>query len=805
MICIFTGYRTRLFLITLALMLLCFFSAAAENSAFSVKCVGRIVSHSENAFSVQAPDNGTCVITVYDSYHVYRVIRQEVCKGENKIPWDGCSYNLEKLNTGSYSFDCSFVSSDGQTYTYRFKASVANNAQFLQFALPSSDTVYLSDPDEWFLETKTILDGKIRLEFFRNGMDSPGYSVLMTMHKGRVEHFTFSKLAGKSEILPGSYTVRVFETGRPDRMIEFPLNVSDEIPVRESVCVTGDIMPQDLSDDSALWRSMTEPAVVVDKDYTDHQDVYADMDSKSSVLGTLHGQTQCLSVLEICGEWARISAWNHEDASRIEGWVPYGLLKVVYPSCEYGLLLNKKEQTLSVYYHGKKIETLLVSTGRMDKEKYFRETSAGCFVTGLHRVDFSTLGSRYDFVIQYDGGNLLHQIPYFSGGNKDFTYGKANLGSKASHACIRIQDEPGAMEGINAYWIWTHIPYHTKLIILDDQEEREKEKALLAGEKPRYKSPGTVTFGAEKAESGSIIITFGGDVIPGDREGAQNGRNSFKKAAEQYGTGFSFSNIANLFREDDLTCLDLACVLKSDGKNADKTKKSTIRGLPEYAELFSSTSVELLCLSNYNMHDYKTEGFESTVQALEGIAEWTASGRPRVLSVKGLKFGFGSCSQKEFLKNPHIIDSDIAALKAEECDYIIYQCCWGEEKDTGHNTLQESMARSCVRAGANLVIGHHPTSVQGIDYINGIPVVYGTGRLIAGGTTAVKSYDALIVRAVFSAEGKEKSPRLQLIPVLCSSSAENRQNDYRPVIAEGEDMRRIMEAVKADTPYIIGE
>ena len=238
-------------------------------------------------------------------------------------------------------------------------------------------------------------------------------------------------------------------------------------------------MPERGADDSDIWAAMMQPSVVVDIDYLEHQKILAAPEEKAESLGTLHGQSQGLQVLEISGEWARIGAWNHEEGEYVEGWVPLGRLKVVEPNPEYGILIDKKDQSLTLYYHGQRIERLLVSTGKMDKGHYDRETSAGCFLTGLHRVDFSTQGSKYDFVIQYDGGNLLHQIPYSSDGRRDFTKGKTGLGQKASHACIRIQDEPGEENGINAYWIWTHIPYRTRVIILDDPEERRAEKQRL--------------------------------------------------------------------------------------------------------------------------------------------------------------------------------------------------------------------------------------------------------------------------------------------------------------------------------------
>lgn len=808
MITIRYRYLSAAAAILLFICMLSVFSAsgASGDSSFTVQKVGNMVSHTDNILSVSAPEEGDLFVTVYDEYHVYRIFSQHIPEGESRVVWDGCSYNLEKLNTKTYSFSCELTGLSGKTYSCSFRSPVVNNAQYLQFALPSAAEVYLLSPDDWFLEAKTILDGKITVAFQAEGVDNPVISVQKTMHKGRVEHFTFSQLVGKTLPEPGEYTVIVYEVSRPDNQYAFPLQVISDAAPEEGIPITGNIMPADGADDETLWQIMTEPAVVVDIDYLDHQNVYQEKDIKSRVLGTLHGQTQCLSVFEINEEWARIGAWNHEDASYVEGWVPVSVLKLIHPSGEYGLLLDKKAQTLTVFYHGNRIETLLVSTGRMAESKYIRETSAGCFVTGLHRVDFSMEGSRYDFVIQYDGGNLLHQIPYSSAGVKDYSRGKPYLGSKASHACIRIQDEPGKNAGINAYWIWTHIPYHTKLIILDDKEEREKEIAVLSGNTPYFNHSGTIESDPRfeaVSDDNKVLITFGGDVIPGDREGSQNTRNSFKNTIEKFGIEYPFSSLAGLFRQDDLTCVNLECVLKENARNADQRKKATFRGLPEYAAMFSSASVELVNLVNDHTDDYKDDGYESTLSALDGIAAVIGKDRLRIIEIKGCLFGFGACTEKEYISDYHIIENDIRILKEAGCAYIIYQCHWGEDKGTHHTNLQNAMARACERAGADLVIGHHPNSPQGIDYINEMPVVYSLGKLVYGGSSGTKTYDALIARAVFSVNGDKETPVLQLVPVLCSSLSAEKTNDYRPVIAEGEDRIRILETIQADSPYLV--
>ena len=788
------------------LLLLCAFllwipaARAEENVPFSVKRDGQMISHARNSFTVTAPEDGVFSVTVRDQVCTYRVIREAVRKGTQTVEWDGCGYNGETLAAQYYTFEFALEGESGQRYSFAFDSPIVGNAQHLKFVLPSGAAASLAEPDEWFLEVKSVLDGTLILDFCPENSPEPVFSAKMTLHLRRVEHFTLGQILGKKRLEPGNYTVRAYEATRPDEAAVFSLRVEAEALPDEPVWITGEIMPDREAGDAELWRCMTEPAVVVDIDCTAHQKIYSEPDAGSPVLGTLHGQTQCLSVYEIRDGWAKIGAWNHEDASYAEGWVPAGKLKTVRPNTEYGLLLDKKAQTLTVFFRGERIETLLVSTGRMEARHFDRETSAGCFVTGLHRVDFSTQGNRYDFVIQYDGGNLLHQIPYTSDGKKDFTYGRAYLGSKASHACIRIQAEPGSRNGINAYWIWTHIPYHTKLIILDDAEEREKEKAILTGNTPAEAAeyPDSGGNGTDPGEA-AIKITFCGNVTPGNGEDYFGNPKVIGAALEQYGPEYPLNRIRELFAADDLTCANLDCVLAGNRNGEDYSRSNRLRGLPEYAEILSRGSVELVCLANDHLDDYRSDGFSSTVQALEGKAGWVGSGQSRVEEIRGVKFGFGACTEQEYLSDPGLIEKEIRALRAQGCRFVVWQCHWGEENSERHGQLQEAMARACSRAGADLVIGHHPKAVQGMDRIGGMPVLYSLGTLMESGSVRAKSYDALIVQALFYPEKEESAPEIRLIPVLSSSSAGAKTNDFQPCIAEGEDREWILRLVQKDS------
>ena len=462
--------RAAVFLLMMLFIVSMLFCVQAES--FSVKRVGNLIPFNDNAFTVNAPENGFLTIRIHDDISVYRVLEQEIETGETTIHWDGCAFNHEKLAAKNYTITAVLNCVSGKEYSIRFNTPVEYTGQCLQYLLPSSDRVSLEEPDDWFVEFRTVQKGIVTFSFLdtENESEESIFSVKTT--GGRINRITYKELTARESLHSGNYHVTAYENSRKEETFEFDIAVQNEAFERKEVFVTGEILPEDGMTEEEVWHLMQEPSVVIDIDPFKHQKVYQKKNKDSLSLGTLHGQTQALKVMNIEDEWAFIGAWNHEEAEYVEGWIPVSVLKVTEPNPDYGILINKQRQTMDIYYQGHRIDTLEVSTGRPEEKHPEQETAAGSFLTGYHRVDFSTNGKKYDYVIQYDGGNLLHQIPYDWGKDKkDFSLGRSYLGAKASHACIRIQSEPGD-NGINAYWIWTHIPYHTRVMILDDPAER---------------------------------------------------------------------------------------------------------------------------------------------------------------------------------------------------------------------------------------------------------------------------------------------------------------------------------------------
>ena len=62
-----------------------------------------------------------------------------------------------------------------------------------------------------------------------------------------------------------------------------------------------------------------------------------------------------------------------------------------------------------------------------------------------------------------------------------------------------------------------------------------------------------------------------------------------------------------------------------------------------------------------------------------------------------------------------------------ECDYLIAYIHWGTEDSNYLNSDQQRWGREFLASGADIVIGGHPHVLQGIEYVDGKPIIYSLG------------------------------------------------------------------------------
>ena len=243
-----------------------------------------------------------------------------------------------------YTLKGTLTGQSGKTYAAEAKAHMVPALQAVLFALPSDAAVYPEDRSDWFLEFKVLYTDQLVAEFFDRETDELVLTSSRQVKGGRVNLMTWQMLTGRHTVPEGTYRVRVYGQQHPSYAKEFQVVVRTGSRPVLPITVTGDIMPNREDSDREIWEKMMAPATVIDIRNVAHQRVYQEPDYDSRVLGSLHGQSQCLSVLEIRDPWVRISAWSHERGQPVEGWVPKKVLKVVLPQTEYGILVDKKSR-----------------------------------------------------------------------------------------------------------------------------------------------------------------------------------------------------------------------------------------------------------------------------------------------------------------------------------------------------------------------------------------------------------------------------------------------------------------------------
>jgi len=262
----------------------------------------------------------------------------------------------------------------------------------------------------------------------------------------------------------------------------------------------------------AIWEIMMQPITVLEGDQTENiyitnQPGISPRPYKDNCAGELHGQSQGVHVIEDDADgdgYVLIEAYTNDGtktdnsymesiaASKVQGYIKKSRLYQETPSDEYGLLIDKLRQKLYVFKAGAIISSLDVSTGLNTAKQPYNETPAGEYLTVSRVGDFkagsSTIGR---FAIRINGGTLLHEVLHDVGADgktKFYDKYEPQLGSKASHGCIRIPRRKNA-EGINMEWFWSNLPLKTKVLVWEDKGRRMYDPELPDEDLPLYRNP----------------------------------------------------------------------------------------------------------------------------------------------------------------------------------------------------------------------------------------------------------------------------------------------------------------------------
>jgi hypothetical protein len=310
----------------------------------------------------------------------------------------------------------------------------------------------------------------------------------------------------------------------------------------------------------------------------------------------------------------------------------------------------------------------------------------------------------------------------------------------------------------------------------------------------------TVTYNEDVLNAGNaqIVLTFGGDcVLASDRKDADS-PNSLHAYVKQKGMAWFFSGIKEAFADDDLSVINLECVL-ADDETGYKKRQHNFRGLPSYTEILREGSIEAVNIANNHHIDYTAAGRKSTIEALENAGiRYSGYTYLDIFEKRGIKIGFGGIRETIYLQDKTKVEKEIKQLKEQGCNYIVYSMHFGKEYDEKHNKLQTEMAHAAIDAGADLVVGTHTHVVQGIEKYKNGTIIYSLGNLVFGGNHNLTEFDAVVAKTTLDFKNYNLNQAvLELIPVHTSGSYE--YNDFKPVFAKGEAAQAILSRIAQDS------
>jgi poly-gamma-glutamate synthesis protein (capsule biosynthesis protein) len=202
-------------------------------------------------------------------------------------------------------------------------------------------------------------------------------------------------------------------------------------------------------------------------------------------------------------------------------------------------------------------------------------------------------------------------------------------------------------------------------------------------------------------------------------------------------TNYPFQFAAPLLKNADITFGNLECPLAERGQKV--PKQVSFKADPAFAPCLNAAGFDILSIANNHTLDCGRTGLQETMAKLRARnIKWCGAGHDRsqaetvtILNVRGLRVGFiGFC---EFVPEGVFLNGDkpcialadddrvrAALQKARgRCDVLVASFHWGIEYSDRPSERQKHLARLAAQAGADLVLGHHPHVLQGVEVLPG--------------------------------------------------------------------------------------
>ncbi len=193
----------------------------------------------------------------------------------------------------------------------------------------------------------------------------------------------------------------------------------------------------------------------------------------------------------------------------------------------------------------------------------------------------------------------------------------------------------------------------------------------------------------------------------------------------------------NFFKGLDLVSANLEGAVTDNGRHYAPVQAYDFAFSPNDIAQLATYNFNFFNLANNHLADQGERGMEETESNLtnlkinfsgctDGLADNCSS---KIIDLAEKKIGMVGLSMVyhdfDMVKAVKIINE-----LAGKCDMIIVNIHWGQEYQHQYNKKQQQVAHQLIDAGADLIIGHHPHVVQGIEVYKNKPIFYSLGNFI---------------------------------------------------------------------------
>lgn len=215
------------------------------------------------------------------------------------------------------------------------------------------------------------------------------------------------------------------------------------------------------------------------------------------------------------------------------------------------------------------------------------------------------------------------------------------------------------------------------------------------------------------------------------------------KRIEANGAESILARVRDDLRAADVTFANLECPLAHEGPHA--PNDCIFRAKPETVQVLLDGGIDVVALANNHTLNSGSAALLETIDHLEeaGVAYCGAARdrerawEPRLVKLGRTLLGFVACTDLSFEHGSMCkVGADLDAFEAQianakaQCEVLVVSIHWGNEYEKTPTQRQQEVARAAVEAGADLIIGHHPHTLQGVGSHRGAPILYSCGNFV---------------------------------------------------------------------------